>query len=86
MVENCKKRSEFFRQNGLLKGVSKLNYVPLPVFLYNSMKDKVDTSTEEFITLVHFLEKTLELDPTNRFSVEECLQHPWLDSCYRKYK
>jgi len=85
MVDNCKKRSEFFRQNGLLKGVSKLNYVPLPIFLYNSMKDKIDTSTNEFLELVQFLEKCLELDPTDRFSVEECLQHPWLDSCYQKY-
>jgi len=80
MVEDSRRKSEFFRHNGLLKGISKLNYIPLPLFLYEKMKNKLDTGDDDFIYLVDFIEKCLELDPNNRFSVEECINHEWFAS------
>ena len=77
MVNASRRRNEFFRNNGLLKGISRIKYTPLPLFLDKEMKNKIDTTSNEFILLIDFMEKVMEIDPIKRITTKECLNHEW---------
>lgn len=85
IVNKCKRMSVFYKQNGLLKGVKHIEYIPFIKFVHLALKDKIDTSSNEFINFVDFMEKTLTYDPVLRPSAEECLHHPWFDDIKCKY-
>ena len=85
IINKCRRKSVFYRQNGLLKGKNSIEYTPFNEFLILALEGKSDTASDEFVQFLDFMEKTLTYDPSNRPSATECLNHPWFNDVRGKY-
>ena len=78
MIKKSNKSKYFFKHNGLMKWINKIEYKSLSEQL---LKGKyINNDSEEFNIMIDFLYKTLEYDPLNRLQIKDCLEHKLFDS------
>jgi serine/threonine-protein kinase SRPK3 len=77
VIQESKKKSLFFRKNGLLKGTDHITYRPLSVSIIKKLGDTVDP--KELSDIIDFIYMTLEIDPEKRPFAKDCLKHRWLN-------
>lgn len=74
MAVGCKRSSQYFNKKGDLHNIHQLKYWPLKDVLH----DKYRLSKEDADMVASFLMPCLQVDPAERASAYECLQHPFL--------
>lgn len=72
LANSSSRRDVFFQKNGLIKGVSKLNYIGLDRFLHKKLSHLQEN---EIDMVVSFLSCTLEYDIKKRPMAKDCLSH-----------
>ena len=74
--------SEYFHSSGILRNIQRLKFWPI----ISVLTDKYDWDFEMAAPFADLISKMLSLDPNNRYTAEQCLQHPWLnDDVYFDY-
>jgi serine/threonine-protein kinase SRPK3 len=77
LTKKCLKYSDFFKKNGLLKGVEEINYTPLYKLLIEKFKNRHDINQEQMFLTIDFIYKLLDYDPFKRPSPHSALKHKW---------
>lgn len=77
-IDSSIKKNVFFKNNGLIKGVSHITYVPLSKLIFERLGSIC--SPEQLLLITDLLIKLLGLTPDQRISVSQALHHPWLIS------
>ena len=86
LIDKSRRRKYFFKCNGLMKGRSNLDYIPISLLITEKLKNRDDISSEDLKDIIDFLEITLEYDPRKRAGIEKCLSHKWLKWCSENNK
>ena len=74
LLNRSLKKNDFFRQDGLMKGLPTFEYYPIE----KRLKDKMPKIPKDFDLLLDFIKKLFEIEPNARVSAETALAHPWL--------
>lgn len=85
LINRSSKRDVFYRKNGLMKGINKVDYIPLPLFLKSKLKHIFTEVDKEFILLVDWFDNVLKIEPNERFNIKQCLKHDLFKDKYQKY-
>jgi serine/threonine-protein kinase SRPK3 len=73
-INKSKIKDLFFKNNNILKTKQKILFEPLWILLSNKIKN---IPLDESDNLTSLLMHMLEYDFTNRYSIDDCLNHPW---------
>lgn len=76
MIDSSRKRKNFFRQNGLIKGVHSIKFNGLSNIIKNKVKGRPDIKEDELDLFIDFLYYIFTYDPKKRPNVKRCLEHP----------
>lgn len=76
LINKSENKKIFFRQDGLLKGIDKIEYTPIENILKQELKNRQDINNTQIQLVIDFIKKTLNYDPFKRPTALECLKHP----------
>lgn len=77
LLDKSIKKTDFFKNNGLLKGTYDVRYDPLNIFVINKLAQKIDVTQDKALLTVDIMNKLLNYDPTLRPSAKITLEHKW---------
>lgn len=83
LIKNSLRYSDFFKKNGLLKGIEEIEYKPLYKILLEKLKDKYDINQEQMFLTIDFIYKLLHYDPFERPTPFLALKHKWFAEVIR---
>jgi serine/threonine-protein kinase SRPK3 len=76
MLDKSKRKKYLFNKNGLLKGFNE----DIPMWpLKDVLVEDHEINEKDAIEITDFLMNLLIYDPKERYTVGECLKHPWLN-------
>lgn len=75
LLNRSLRKNDFFRQDGLIKGLPTFEYYPIE----KRLKDKMTEIPKDFDVLVDFIRKLFQVEPRERPSSSEALTHRWLE-------
>jgi serine/threonine-protein kinase SRPK3 len=76
LLQKSEKRDTFFREDGLLKNINKIEFTPLHQLVRDKMIQYSQNDINNTIDLLHQL---LNYDPFKRLNPNECLNHVWFE-------
>lgn len=85
IIQNSIRNSDFFKKNGLMKGVKKIKYVPLYKLLIEKLQNKNINGEQLFLT-IDFIYKLFDYDPFKRPTPKMALKHKWFDEINNSIK
>lgn len=85
LIKRSSKKDVFYRKNGLMKGINKVDYVPLPLFLKSKLNHIFNEVNDEFKLLVDWFDNVLKIEPNERFNIKHCLEHELFKEQYKRY-
>lgn len=78
IINSSENKKGIFTNSGLMKNKLNCRYTSLSGILKKKINDKVYCESEDFYILCDLLYGMLEYDIMKRFSISDCLDHPWL--------
>ncbi len=79
LINNSGKKTDFFKNNGLLKGIDVIEYKSLSKLILEKLTDRIDFNQEQLLLTIDFLYSTLNYDPYKRLTAQNLLKHEWLN-------
>ena len=80
ILNSSQRRYEFFKTNGLLKGVFTIEYKPLYKLLMEKLTNKEDFNQEQLFLIIDLMYKLLNYNPYLRPKANEILKHKWFEN------
>lgn len=81
LVNKSNRKSVFFKNNGLLKGIYNINYCPLNKYLFQKLHF---VQENDLTLLVDLMQKLLKYDPFERIDSYKAIQHQWFYNINKK--
>ena len=75
IIEKSENINKFLRKDGLLKGIRKQKFKPLKEYLKEKL---IDLKENELLLVTDFISHCLIYDKENRYSIDDCINHPFL--------
>jgi serine/threonine-protein kinase SRPK3 len=82
LIDSSEYKNEFYTKNGLLKGITGIQYNLLHNIIIEKLSHKI--SREQLHLMIDLLGKLLQFDPFKRPSLSEVLNHAWFDDLNKK--
>lgn len=79
LVNQSERKTDFFKNNGLLKGVDVIEYKSLDKLIIEKLVNRSDFNQTQLLLTIDFLYKILNFDPYKRFTAHNLLKHQWLN-------
>lgn len=76
LLQKSRRKRIYFKNNGLMKGINKIDYQPLHLLIMKKLKDRQDISKEQMNNIIDFLYQCFQYDPIRRLSVRNSFKHP----------
>jgi len=80
ILNNSNRKCDFFKHNGLLKGIDSLQYKPLYKLLTEKLSTKSDFNQEQLLLTIDLMYKLLKYDPYSRPEAKVILKHKWFNN------
>lgn len=82
IINKAIKKNLYFRNNGLFKGINKIQYVKMSDFLKSEFKINKfldDMCSNDLDNIIDLMYDLLEYDSLKRIKFDECLKHPFFN-------
>lgn len=80
LINKSKRKVDFYKTNGLLKGIVEINHDPLYQKLNKVLAERPEINSKELLCVVDLMYSLLEFDPNKRPDIKTILKHEWFDN------
>lgn len=77
LINKSLKKTDFYKKNGLLKGVQFITYKPLHKTITSQLETRKDMNTTNISLTIDLIYNLLSYDPETRLSAKLALNHEW---------